>query len=75
VNLGFPRGAELPDPNHVLEGDGKAMRHIRFATLRDLERPFVRRYIQTAMERAAPQGTRGTGKSEVRSTGKPAKKP
>jgi hypothetical protein len=66
VNLGFPRGADLPDPNHVLEGDGKAMRHIRFATLRDLERPFVRRYIQAAMEQAAPAGTRGTGKSLIK---------
>src|ERR1700735_2063515 len=45
VNLGFPRGAALPDPNRLLEGGGKAMRHIQFATLRDLERPFVRRYI------------------------------
>jgi hypothetical protein len=29
VNLGFPRGAALLDPNRVLEGDGKMMRHIR----------------------------------------------
>ena len=50
VNLGFPRGASLPDPNRVLEGEGKTMRHIKFASLRDVERPFVRRYIQAAME-------------------------
>ena len=30
INLGFPRGSTLPDPNHVLEGEGKAMRHIKF---------------------------------------------
>src|SRR5580658_10512275 len=36
INLGFPRGATLPDPNRVLEGEGKTMRHIKFATLRDL---------------------------------------
>src|ERR1700734_3030476 len=41
INLGFPRGSTLPDPNRVLEGEGKAMRHIKFADLRDLERPFV----------------------------------
>ena len=74
VNLGFPRGAVLPDPNRVLEGDGKAIRHIKFTILRDLDRPFVRRYIHAAMEQAAPEGTRGTGKSVVKSAGKAAKK-
>jgi hypothetical protein len=68
VNLGFPRGASLADPNRVLEGEGKTMRHIKFASLRDVERPFVRRYIQAAMEQAAPAGTRGTGKSVVKSS-------
>jgi hypothetical protein len=68
VNLGFPQGASLPDPNRVLEGEGKAMRHIKFATLREVERPFVRRYIQAAMERAAPAGTSGTGQTVVKSS-------
>src|SRR5580693_8477366 len=67
VNLGFPRGAALPDPNQVLEGEGKAMRHIKFASLREVERPFVRRYIQAAMEQAAPSGTRGSGQTVVKS--------
>src|SRR3954451_6540197 len=67
VNLGFPRGTSLPDPNRVLEGDGKTMRHIKFASLRDLERPFVRRYIQAAISQAAPDGARGTGRSVVKS--------
>lgn len=49
VNLGFCRGASLADPNHVLEGDGKVMRHVKFWTSRDLERPFVRRYIRLAI--------------------------
>jgi len=67
VNLGFPRGASLPDPDRVLEGDGKTMRHIKFRSHRDVERPFVPRYIQAAMEQAAPAGARGTGKSIVKS--------
>jgi hypothetical protein len=66
VNLGFPRGTSLADPNRVLEGDGKALRHIKFGTLGDVERPFVRRYIQAAMEQVAPTGARGTGKSMVK---------
>jgi hypothetical protein len=54
VNLGFYRGASLPDPNRVLEGQGKMMRHVKFKNDRDLERPFVRRYIRAAMEQVAP---------------------
>jgi hypothetical protein len=67
VNLGFPRGTSLPDPNRVLEGNGKTMRHIKFRSEREVERPFVRRYIRAAMEQAAPAGAVGTGKSVVRS--------
>jgi hypothetical protein len=36
INLGFPPGSTLPDPNRVLEGDGKAMQHIKFASQRDM---------------------------------------
>src|SRR5579883_820425 len=52
VNLGFCKGASLPDPLHVLEGDGKRMRHLKFRSERDLERPFLRRYIRSAIEHA-----------------------
>jgi hypothetical protein len=67
VNLGFPRGTSLPDPSRVLEGQGKTMRHIKFRSQDDVERPFVRRYIQAAMEQAAPVGAIATGKSVVKS--------
>src|SRR5271169_5371958 len=67
VNLGFPRGTSLPDPNGVLEGEGKTMRHIKFRSPRDVERPFVRRYLRAAIEQAAPAGAVGTGKSVVKS--------
>jgi hypothetical protein len=50
VNLGFCRGAWLSDPSHVLEGEGKMMRHVKFRSQRDVERPFVRLYIRAAME-------------------------
>jgi hypothetical protein len=29
VNVGFFRGAELPDPGRLLEGAGKFMRHVK----------------------------------------------
>ncbi len=67
VNLGFPRGAMLPDPNRVFEGEGKAMRHIKFASERDLERPFVRRYIQAAIEQVVAPAGGGTGTTVVKS--------
>src|SRR5580704_12751818 len=67
INLGFPRGSTLPDPNRVLEGEGKAMRHIKFASQRDLERPFVRRYIRASIEQVGALAGRGTGTAGVKS--------
>jgi hypothetical protein len=49
VNLGFRRGASLPDPEGALEGSGRAMRHIKFRSEGDLERPFVRPLIRAAV--------------------------
>jgi hypothetical protein len=50
VNLGFNRGAQLPDPNRVLIGNGKSIRHITIHDQGELERPFIRRYLQAAIE-------------------------
>ena len=50
VNLGFNRGALLPDPNRVLHGTGKMIRHVTIESLEDLERPWLRRYLRTAIE-------------------------
>ncbi len=52
VNLGFCRGAALSDPAGVMEGTGRAMRHIKFRSRADLERPFVADYVRRAF--AAP---------------------
>jgi hypothetical protein len=52
VNLGFNRGALLPDPNGVLLGTGKLIRHITIRNDHDLNRAFVRRYLRTAIEQA-----------------------
>jgi hypothetical protein len=29
VNVGFFQGASLPDPAHILQGNGKFMRHVK----------------------------------------------
>src|ERR1700682_3578859 len=39
VNLGFPHGTELPDPEKRLTGTGKYHRHIRVSSLADLDDP------------------------------------
>src|SRR5215471_5613026 len=52
VNLGFIRGSELADPQRMLEGTGKQMRHIKIRNMSDLERPAIRAYLQEACERA-----------------------
>ncbi len=33
VNLHFPAGVDLADPGHLLEGDGKRMRHVKVTSL------------------------------------------
>ena len=69
INLGFPHGATLPDPSRVLEGDGKVNRHIKFKSMGDLDRPFVRRYIQAAIEQAgAAAAAGGTAKTVVKTS-------
>jgi len=50
VNLGFNRGATMPDPNRVLEGTGKAIRHMTIHSMEDLDRPHLRRYLRTAID-------------------------
>ena len=52
VNLGFIRGSELADPQRILEGTGKQMRHIKIRNISDLGRPAIRAYLQEACERA-----------------------
>lgn len=49
VNLGFNRGADLPDPRNVLEGTGKAVRHIRLEPPDDFTKPWLRRYVRMAI--------------------------
>ena len=59
VNLGFHRGTSLSDPNGLLEGDGKQMRHIKIRNMGDLLNPAIRGYIQEACERGGHDLTTG----------------
>ncbi|MDX1419960.1 MAG: DUF1801 domain-containing protein [Rubricoccaceae bacterium] len=49
VNLGFYHGASLDDPDGLLKGTGKALRHVRVRTVEEAERPAVRRLIEAAL--------------------------
>jgi len=50
VNLGFNRGTSLADPNKILTGTGKNIRHVRISSESDLALPYVRGFIRAAME-------------------------
>ncbi|MGH9871579.1 MAG: DUF1801 domain-containing protein [Pyrinomonadaceae bacterium] len=52
VNLGFNHGATLDDPEGILEGEGKQIRHIKIQTPSDLARPEVRAYVRRARDLA-----------------------
>ena len=51
VNLMFPRGVDLKDPKGLLEGSGKAMRHVKLLTPEDADTPAVRQLIAQAADR------------------------
>ena len=50
VSLEFGRGAELEDPHHVLEGEGKKRRHIKIGSRDDLFKKNVRDYVERALQ-------------------------
>jgi hypothetical protein len=48
VNVGFFRGAELADPEGVLEGTGKFMRHVKLRPGRDFNAAGLTKLVDTA---------------------------
>ena len=48
VNVGFFRGTEIADPDRLLEGTGKFMRHVKLSPARDLDAPALLRLIGRA---------------------------
>lgn len=52
VNLMFSRGAELDDPDGVLVGEGKIIRHIKVRRREDLKNPNLRKFIRAALKHA-----------------------
>jgi hypothetical protein len=48
VNVGFFRGAELPDPDGLLEGDGRFMRHVKLGPGREVDAAALTDLIESA---------------------------
>ncbi len=48
VNLGFFRGAILPDPDKLLEGTGKLLRHVKIRDLKEVKKAGIRKLIKAA---------------------------
>ena len=48
INLGFYCGFELPDPEGLMEGSGKLLRHIKISNKEQLKNPAVRDLIETS---------------------------
>jgi len=48
VDVGFFRGAEIADPDGLLEGNGELMRHVKLEPGRDVDARALRRLIETA---------------------------
>jgi hypothetical protein len=57
VNLGFYHGVALSDPSGLLEGSGKALRHVKIHTLDAANLPEVKNLIlESIRERKAALG-------------------
>jgi hypothetical protein len=48
VNVGFFRGAEIADPERLLEGTGRFMRHVKLRPDGDVDPAALERLIRTA---------------------------
>lgn len=60
VNLGFDRGTELNDPDNVLRGTGKLIRHVRLNSVSDLRSKAVTQLIREAVQQGlAMAATKG----------------
>lgn len=50
VNFGFWRGAELPDPKGLLEGEGDRMRHVKLTGMKDIKVKAFKDLVRAAVE-------------------------
>ncbi len=54
INLGFYHGASLPDPNAILEGTGKKLRHIKIPDSSSAKNKAVASLLRKAIAERRP---------------------
>ena len=55
INLGFNFGADLEDPDGILSGSGKKIRHVSIRESSDLSHPGISRLLADAVQLAESQ--------------------
>jgi hypothetical protein len=55
VNLGFYYGAELPDPEELLQGSGKLLRHVKIREVRAIRSRGLRELLKVASTYRMPK--------------------
>ena len=50
VTFGFWRGAELTDPKGRLEGDGDRMKHVKLASMADIRKSELQKFVKEALK-------------------------
>src|SRR5689334_14805930 len=50
VTFAFMRGAALPEPEKLLEGTGKGVRHVKLRSVADVRRPGVKKLVLEAVK-------------------------
>jgi hypothetical protein len=77
ATLIFHHGVDLKDTHHLLQGTGKALRHIRVEHLEELDRRELRTYLREARRRSPLKGQTRTMPRDVvtRVKRKPATRP
>ena len=73
VVFGFMRGAVLRDPQKLLEGTGKYLRHIKLRSVADVRQPGVRRLLEQAARLNRKKPVTGTKVGMKRSIATPRK--
>ena len=52
INISFPSGASLSDPEVLLHGTGARIRHLKIRELKDVQTPAVRKLLKEARKNA-----------------------
>jgi len=74
VTFIFLRGAALPDPEGLLEGTGKSVRHVKVRTAEDVKRPALKKLIVEAAKLNKRKPMKGMKVDMNKRRGKEAKR-